>query len=77
MSVFWSLAGGRHQWVERYIQRLGLNDRVVFLGRLSWQEMQQRFAEADLFMFTSLRDTSGAVNFEALAKGCPVMCLNH
>jgi glycosyltransferase involved in cell wall biosynthesis len=68
---------GRHQWAERYARRLGLNDRVVFLGRLSWQEMQQRFAEADLFMFTSLRDTFGTVNFEALAKGCPVMCLNH
>lgn len=68
---------GRHQWTERYARRLGLNDRVVFLGRLSWQEMQQRFAEADLFMFTSLRVTFGTVNFEALAKGCPVMCLNH
>jgi glycosyltransferase involved in cell wall biosynthesis len=67
----------RRQWAERYARRLGLNDRVVFLGRLSWQEMQQRFAEADLFMFTSLRDTFGSVNFEALAKGCPVMCLNH
>ena len=68
---------GRRQWAERYARRLGLNDRVVFLGRLSWQEMQQRFAEADLFMFTSLRDTFGTVNFEALAKGCPVICLNH
>jgi glycosyltransferase involved in cell wall biosynthesis len=68
---------GRHQWVERYVRRLGLEDRVVFLGQLPWQELQQRFAEADLFMFTSLRDTFGTVNFEALAKGCPVMCLNH
>jgi glycosyltransferase involved in cell wall biosynthesis len=68
---------GRHQWADRYARRLGLNDRVMFLGRLSWQEMQQRFAEADLFVFTSLRDTFGSVNFEALAKGCPVMCLNH
>jgi len=39
--------------------------------------LQQRFAEADLFVFTSLRDTFGTVNLEALAKGCPVMCLNH
>ena len=39
--------------------------------------MQQHFAQADLFMFTSLRDTFGTVNFEALAKGCPVICLNH
>ena len=59
------------------MRRLGLKDRVVLLGHLSWREMQQRFAEADLFMFTSLRDTSGTVNYEALAKGCPVMCLNH
>jgi glycosyltransferase involved in cell wall biosynthesis len=77
-DVCFLVAGsGRHQWVERYVRRLGLNDRVVFLGRLPWQELQQRFAEADLFVFTSLRDTFGTVNFEALAKGCPVMCLNH
>jgi glycosyltransferase involved in cell wall biosynthesis len=68
---------GRHQWVERYVRRLGLKDRVEFLGHLPWRELQQRFAEADLFMFTSLRDTFGTVNLEALAKGCPVMCLNH
>jgi glycosyltransferase involved in cell wall biosynthesis len=49
----------------------------VFLGRRSWEQIQQHFAEADLFMFTSLRDTFGTVNFEALAKGCPVMCLDH
>ena len=63
--------------MERYARRLGLNDRVVFLGQLPWQELQRRFAEVDLFVFTSLRDTFGTVNFEALAKGCPVMCLNH
>jgi glycosyltransferase involved in cell wall biosynthesis len=68
---------GRHEWVERDVRRLGLSDRVVLLGRLPWQELQQRYAEADLFVFTSLRDTFGTVNFEALAKGCPVMCLNH
>ncbi len=68
---------GRHQWVERYVQRLGLEGRVEFLGHVPWGELQQRFAEADLFVFTSLRDTFGTVNLEALAKGCPVMCLNH
>jgi len=68
---------GRDQWAQRYAQRLGLGDRLVFLGGLSWQEMQQHFVEADLFVFTSLRDTLGTVNFEAMAKGCPVMCLDH
>jgi glycosyltransferase involved in cell wall biosynthesis len=77
-DVRFLIAGsGRSQWAERYTRRLDLKDRVVFLGRLSWQEMQQHFAEADLLMFPSLRDTFGTVNFEALAKGCPVICLNH
>jgi glycosyltransferase involved in cell wall biosynthesis len=77
-DVRFLIAGwGRDQWVKRDLRRLGLGDRVEFLGHLSWQDLQQRFAEADLFMFTSLRDTFGTVNFEALAKGCPVMCLNH
>ena len=68
---------GRHRWVERYVRRLGLSNRVEFLGHVPWPELQQRFAEADLFVFTSLRDTFGSVNLEALAKGCPVMCLDH
>jgi glycosyltransferase involved in cell wall biosynthesis len=69
--------GGLQSWAERRARNLGLDDRVSFLGRLSWQELQQRLATADLFMFTSLRDTFGTVNLEAMAKGCPVICLNQ
>ncbi len=69
---------GRLQgWAQRYARNLGLNDRVTFLGQLSWDDLQQHIAEADLFLFTSLRDAFGTVNFEAMAKGCPVLCLDH
>lgn len=78
-SVHFLIAGYGSQegWADQYAQRLNLQDRVTFLRRLSWRDLQQRFAEADLFLFTSLRDTLGAVVFEAMAKGCPVICLNH
>jgi glycosyltransferase involved in cell wall biosynthesis len=77
-DVCFLVAGpGPHAWAQRYARRLGLKDRVVFLGQLPWREMQQHFAQADLFIFTSLRDTFGTVSFEALAKGCPVICLDH
>jgi glycosyltransferase involved in cell wall biosynthesis len=69
--------GSQERWADQYAQRLNLQDQVTFLRRLSWLDLQQRFAEADLFLFTSLRDTLGAVLFEAMAKGCPVICLNH
>jgi glycosyltransferase involved in cell wall biosynthesis len=69
--------GSLRGWAERRVRNQGLEDRVSFLGRLSWQDMQQCLASADLFMFTSLRDTFGTVNLEAMAKGCPVICLDH
>lgn len=69
--------GPIRSWAERRANDLGLADCLTFLGQLSWQDMQQCFADADLFLFTSLRDTFGTVNFEAMAKGCPVICLDH
>jgi len=70
-------AGPQQEWLEQHTRDPGLHNRVTLLGRLSRQDLQERFAEVDLFLFTSLRDTLGTVNFEAMAKGCPVMCLNH
>ena len=64
-------------WAQRYVQDVGLHDQVAFLGHLSWEDVQQRLDEVDLFLFTSLRDAFGTVNFEAMAKSCPVLCLNH
>ncbi|GAA3755241.1 glycosyltransferase family 4 protein [Terriglobus aquaticus] len=50
---------------------------VRFLGRLPFQRAVQAMQTADLFCFTSLRDTSGNVVLEALAAGVPVVCFDH
>lgn len=60
-----------------YARRLGVESRVMFLGSLPWRLLQERFAEAHVFLFTSVQDTLGSVVFEAVAKGCPVICLDH
>jgi len=39
--------------------------------------MKRHYQEADIFLFTSLRDSSGAVLAEALASGLPIITLNH
>ena len=64
------------EWREE-AQRLGLGERVRFLGRLPWSEMKGVFAKAHAFLFTSLRDSSGAVVLEAMAHGLPVITLDH
>ncbi len=47
------------------------------MGWLDHASAQAQFDWADLFVFTSLRDTTGTVALEALAAGTPVVCLDH
>lgn len=57
--------------------RLGLDQRVRFLNRVPWNEMQKLFLEVDAFLFTSLRDSFGSVVLEAMAFGLPVIVPDH
>jgi glycosyltransferase involved in cell wall biosynthesis len=47
------------------------------LGKLPRPEVLDQYRWADVFVFTSLRDTTGTVVLEALAAGLPVICLDH
>lgn len=58
-------------------KNLGLHEQVVFTGRVTHDEMHRVFSEADVFVFPSLRDTSGAIVLEAMAMGIPTVCLDH
>ncbi len=66
----------RARW-EAESARLGLRERVSFEGRLPFAAAVAAMQGADLFCFTSLRDTSGNVVLEALAAGVPVVCFDH
>ena len=58
----------RHRRVDRNIE---------WLRWLPHGEALRQYAWADVFAFTSLRDTTGTVIAEALAAGLPVVCLDH
>ena len=80
-EVAWALrvlGGGpqKARW-EAECARLGLSKRVSFEGRLPFDRAVAAMQSADLFCFTSLRDTSGNVVLEALAAGVPVVCFDH
>lgn len=63
--------------MQRLAQMLGIEGRVEFLGAVPWPEMKRHYQQADLFLFTSLRDSSGQVLAEAMASGLPIVALNH
>lgn len=50
---------------------------MSFLGRLPLREMRGAYSRSDAFLFTSLRDSSGGVVFEAMAAGLPVVIPDH
>lgn len=58
-------------------EQYGIQEQVHFLGALSYEQVNQHYDAADIFVFTSLRDTSGNVVLEAMSHGLPVIALNH
>ncbi|GAA1732184.1 hypothetical protein GCM10009809_29590 [Isoptericola hypogeus] len=61
--------------LERQAHRLGLTDRVRFLGHRPRAEALAALARADALVFPSMHDQAGWVAAEASAFGCPVVCL--
>jgi rhamnosyl/mannosyltransferase len=55
--------------------RLGVRDRVVFVGSLPYQEIVPYYLAADAFWFPSSArsEAFGLVQVEAMAAGCPVI----
>jgi glycosyltransferase involved in cell wall biosynthesis len=58
-------------------RELGLNGAVEFTGTLDWPGVFALYDKADLLLFTSIRDTSGATALEAAARGLPIVALSH
>ena len=62
---------------KRQAERLGLRDRVEWLGWPGYRETLPHYRWADAFAFTSMRDTSGTGLLEALAAGTPIVGVQH
>lgn len=63
--------------LDQWIDQLDVRDRVTWRGQLSWHDVRSEYAGADIFLFTSLRDSVGVQLLEAMAWGLPVVTLDH
>lgn len=57
-------------------ERLGLADRVRFLGRLPRAEIEALYRDSDAFVFPSFRESMGAVLYEAMRWGLPAVTVD-
>lgn len=65
-----------HKWRD-LSRQLGVEPFCEWLGWLPHEDAMKEYQWADVFIFTSLRDTSGNVVLEALSRGVPVICFDH
>jgi glycosyltransferase involved in cell wall biosynthesis len=70
-------SGPDRERLQALARDLGIADHVHFPGAVPQADVARHFAEADVFVFTSVRDTSGGVNLEAMASGLPILCIAH
>jgi glycosyltransferase involved in cell wall biosynthesis len=56
-------------------RKLGIADRVDFLGHRPRAEVLAAFERADAMLFPSMHDQAGWAAAEASSLGCPVVCL--
>jgi glycosyltransferase involved in cell wall biosynthesis len=63
--------------VPRWLRRRGIEDRTTWVGEVPWNDIGTVFEQAHVFLFTSLRDSSGAQLYEAAAFGLPIIALDH
>ena len=59
------------------VQKNELGNIVNFHGKVSFEEMQRRYQEADIYVLPSLRETTGTAVFEAMANKLPVVSLKQ
>lgn len=68
--------GPEEEHLQMICRDYGLTDHVDFLGNVPYEKMNEMFESADVLIMPSLRETTGTVVLEAMAKGLPVITIN-
>ncbi|MEV0596643.1 glycosyltransferase [Nonomuraea cavernae] len=65
--------GGQRAELERLAGRIGIGERVSFLGFVADENMPQAFAAADVFAMPGVAELQSIATLEAMASGLPVV----
>ena len=65
--------GSQKEWLKQICKDEGVDNKVVFVGALSREEVSMWMSKCDVFVLPSRYETFGVVYIEALASGKPVI----
>jgi glycosyltransferase involved in cell wall biosynthesis len=67
--------GPQAQALRQLAGDLGIAERVLFTGQVSFEQIPTYLKAADLFAFASVTETQGLATLEAMAAGLPVVAV--
>lgn len=67
--------GPEKENLRRQIDEVGLAEDIILTGQIPPADMAAYFQAAEIFVFSSLSETQGMVILEAMAGGCPAVCV--
>ena len=69
--------GSLDKKIEKMIIEYGLSDKVFMMGYLPFDEIDNAYKGADIFLMPSLRETGGTVLVEAMSHYLPIVALDQ
>ena len=78
LDVHFDVVGGGDQakHLEQLTEKLGLHDRVHFLGRLDEEALVEHYSHASVFVISSVAELQSIATLEAMASGLPIIAAN-
>lgn len=65
--------GDKQEELEKKVIECGLQDKVLFVGELFGEELNEQYARNDIFILPTRQDCFGLVILEAMCAGLPVI----
>jgi glycosyltransferase involved in cell wall biosynthesis len=65
--------GDLYPQLKRFVQKYHMQERVIFLGKMSSLEVQESLSRSDIYLYSSQYETFSMICVEALLCGVPVM----
>ena len=69
--------GDQRSYLEKFVENSGLENKVIFHGKIPFDEMQNAYKNADIYALPSLCESTGTAVFEALAKQTACVAFNQ
>lgn len=69
--------GPMEKQLKERVKEYELSDKVVFCGRITYDEMLEEYKKANIFVMPSLRETTGTVLLESMSNALPVVTLKN